>query len=240
LNRKPLRLTIISAVSVASLVAGMAGVAHAAGAARTTARPATAERAADGDSPQGKKWQAEAAPSAVPDECLIFQQLNPDEQKYRNTNNAPFTYDVSKYGDAWFDVACGRLTFTVPRGQQALVDLTAVAELDCQSDKPSNAWCGGRFLVNGVPTEPDNTDRADSYAWDSANGGAYDWQANTLAQEYVANCPQDGATNGPCVYKVQLQSRLENGATSVWIDDLTVRVDVSEGPVRIGHESTTP
>lgn len=186
---------------------------------------------------------AAAPPNEEParDLCAFLRQLNPDEQKYRNTNNVPFTYTVDKFGTDWFDVACGNLSFSVPAGRQALVDLTAVAELDCQSAVPaSNSWCGGRFLVNGAPVNyPDNTGRSDSYAWDSANGGAEDWQANTLAEEYVTQCPQN-PTGAPCGYRVQLQSRLENGASSVWIDDLTIRVDVTEGPVTIASGPTTP
>lgn len=191
-----------------------------------------------GHNPQGVKM----ATGAEPDECLFLRQLNPDEQKYRNVNNNFFTYDVSKFGKDWFDVACGSLAFTVPFGQQALVDLTAVAELDCQSTaaQPSDSWCGGRFLINGTELPwPNNNGRSDSYAWDSANGGTDDWQANTLAQEYVATC-RDSVNQTPCTYKVQLQSRLENGATSVWIDDLTIRVDVSEGPVSVVSGSSTP
>ncbi|HEU4422583.1 MAG TPA: hypothetical protein VFR67_08580 [Pilimelia sp.] len=202
--------------------------------------PVAASAADNGDGPQAKRSGVAAAEYA-PDLCLFLRQMHPAEQKYRNTNNTPFTYDIGRFGTDWFDVACGELTITVPAGQEALVDLTAVAELDCQSDKPAvNGWCGGRFLINGVPvTHPDNTGRADSYAWDSANGGSYDWQANTLAQEYVAYCRQS-PTGAPCVYKVQLQSRLENGATSVWIDDLTMRVDVTEGKVSIVSGPTTP
>lgn len=191
--------------------------------------------------PDGYKMNADAAPVA-PDLCQFLRQMHPAEQKYRNTNNVPFTYDVSKVGTDWFDVACGYLTFSVPAGREALVDLTAVAELDCQSTAPapSNAWCGGRFLINGLPLpHPDNTGRSDSYAWDSANGGSYDWQANTLAQEYVARC-QESPTGQPCFYRVQLQSRLENGATSVWIDDLTIRVDVTVYPVSVATGPTTP
>jgi len=176
----------------------------------------------------------------APDQCLYLRQAHPAEQKYRSVNNTPFTYEEGRFGTDWFDVACGQLAFTVPFGSQALVDLTAVAELDCQSKTTSdNAWCGGRFLVNGAPVLPDNTGRGDSYAWDSANGGAGDWQANTLAQEYIATC-KESPNQQPCVYKVQLQSRLENGATSVWIDDLTVRVDVTVAPVSVVAGSATP
>jgi hypothetical protein len=194
------------------------------------------------DNPQSPNGVKMSADDSAPDLCQFLRQLHPAEQKYRNTNNDPFTYDISKVGTDWFDVACGYLTFSVPAGKEALVDLTAVAELDCQSTAapPSNAWCGGRFLINGLPLpHPDNTGRPDSYAWDSANGGKYDWQANTLAQEYVARCNE--SPNGqPCYYRVQLQSRLENGATSVWIDDLTIRVDVTVAPVYIATGPTTP
>jgi hypothetical protein len=177
------------------------------------------------------------APNAAPDSCLHLRQLNPDEQKYRTVNNVAYTYTSGVYAANWFDVACGDLNFVVPAGQQALVDLLAVAELDCLSPAGVNGWCGGRWLVNGQPLPlPDNTGRPDSYAWDSGNGGLEDWSAHTLAQEYVATCT--GTTS--CSYRVQLQSQLANGATSVWIDDLTTRVDVSEGPVLVAAGPTTP
>ncbi|MEN3309209.1 MAG: hypothetical protein V7603_5411 [Micromonosporaceae bacterium] len=172
--------------------------------------------------------------AVAPDACLFYQQMHPAEQKYRKTNNAFATYDVSTYGTSFFDIACGSLIFTVPRGQQALVDLSATAELDCQGPTGGNSWCEGRFLINGLPLPtPDNTGRSDTYAWDSANGGLFDWQANALDQEYVAKCPRSSSTTTPCFYRVSLQSRLDNGATSLWVDDLTVRVDVTEGPVRV-------
>jgi hypothetical protein len=202
----------------------------------TAALVAPASAAPDNPGPQGVKMQGD---DAARDECLYLRQLNADEQKYRTVNNNFFTYDVSKYGTEWFDVACGTLSFTVPYGAEALVDLTAVAELDCQSGT-SDSWCGGRFLINGQPLPwPVNTGRSDSYAWDSANGGKNDWQANALAQEYVVTCrePDDQRV---CTYKVQLQSRLENGATSVWVDDLTVRVDVTVGKVGVASLPTTP
>jgi hypothetical protein len=176
----------------------------------------------------------------APDQCLLWQQLNADEQRYRTTDNAPFVYDDSVYGSNWFDVRCGHLTFSVPFGRQALVDLTAVAELDCRVKEPKSQvdgeWCGGRFLINNLPLpHPDNTGRSDTYAWDTAKGGFYDYQAHTLAQEYHAICenPTGGTAGQPCYYRVQLQSRLEAGATSIWIDDLTMRVDVSIGPVTV-------
>jgi hypothetical protein len=110
--------------------------------------------------------------------------------------------------------------------------------LDCQSKEGRvNGWCGGRFLINGEPLpHPDNTGRSDTYAWDSSNGGEYDWSAHILAQEYVTVCERP-QSDGLCYYRVQLQSRLENGATSVWIDDLTIRVDVSEGAVNVNYGS---
>lgn len=181
---------------------------------------------------QADQGRVVAAPgeNVAPYACHHIRQLNADEQKYRTVSNIPFTYTFGVYGAAWFDVACGDLSFTVPPGQQALVDLLAVAELDCQAPTGIDGWCGGRFLINGAPVPwPDNTGLSDSYAWDSAHGGAIDWQANTLAQEYVARCSGTVA----CTYRVQLQSALIAGSTSVWIDDLTTRVDVSVGPVSV-------
>jgi hypothetical protein len=181
---------------------------------------------------QADQGRVIAAPGeAAPYVCNHIRQLNADEQKYRTVSNIPFTYTSGVFGTNWFDVACGDLSFTVPPGQQALVDLLAVAELDCQAPPGVDGWCGGRFLINGLPVPlPDNTGLADSYAWDSAHGGAIDWQANTLAQEYIARCT---STSAPCTFRVQLQSALIAGSTSVWIDDLTTRVDVSVGPVSI-------
>ncbi|MEK7152534.1 MAG: hypothetical protein AAB834_01180, partial [Patescibacteria group bacterium] len=103
-------------------------------------------------SPTNKTIAAEAAP--VPDQCILQTQKNSDEQKYRLTYNAPQTYTTT--GTSFFNVKCGGLTFTVPRGQEALVDFTAAAELDCQGpinvtrSSPTNGWCEARFLVNTV------------------------------------------------------------------------------------------
>lgn len=201
--------------------------------------PASAANPANPQAPLDAKSPAAAA--AAPDSCQFWSQMHPAEQKYRNVNNVPHTYTAGVYGANWFNVACGHLTFTVRRGQEALVDLTAVAELDCQGPALGSAWCGGRFLINGLPlARPDNSGRGDTYAWDSANGGANDWQANTLSQVYRANCPTLPNVVTPCGYRVQLQSRLENGATSVWLDDLTMSVDVTEGKVTVVNGPTTP
>lgn len=189
---------------------------------------------ASGSDPQtseANKAAAAAIEAPVPDQCVLQRLLNPDEQKYRLTYNAPTTYTTS---GSFFNVKCGLLTFTVPRGQQALVDFTAAAELDCQapnSPAPTNGWCESRFLVNTVNVLPNNTGRGDNFAWDSSNGGNFDWQANTLEQVGRAVCPFSPITNDPCTFHAQLQARLNNGATSLWVDDLTVRVDVSEGTV---------
>ena len=184
-------------------------------------------------SPTNKTLAAEAAP--VPDQCVLQTQMNSDEQKYRLTYNAPQTYTTT--GTSFFNVKCGKLTFTVPRGQEALVDFTAAAELDCDAPNnvttpsPTNGWCEARFLVNTVNVLPNNTGRGDTFAWDSSNGGTFDWQANTLDQVGRAVCPVSSTTQNPCTYQAQLQARLDNGATSLWVDDLTIRIDVSEGKV---------
>jgi len=174
----------------------------------------------------------------------MMTQLNADEQKYRLGYNAPVIYTLAANGANFFDVTCGGLTFTVPRGQDALIDFTAAAELDCQAPgdvtnpPPTNGWCESRFLVNVVNVLPNNGGRSDSFAWDSSNGGANDWQANTLDQFGHVVCPRSDTTQNPCTYNVRLQARLDNGATSLWLDDLTVRVDVSEGAVTVVN--TTP
>jgi hypothetical protein len=175
-----------------------------------------------------------AATAVAPDSCLLFQQTNAAEQKYRKTNNNFHTYASAAVGAGYFTIDCGALTFVVPRGKQALVDLSATAELDCYGPSGANSWCEGRFLINGQPVPaPDNTGRSDTYSWDSGNGGQFDWQTGVLDQEYVARCPASTSNTQPCAYGVTLQGRLSNGATSLWVDDLTVRVDVSEGAVRV-------
>lgn len=180
-----------------------------------------------------KTLAAEAAP--VPSQCILQTQKSTDEQKYRLTYNAPQTYTAT--GLSFFNVKCGALTFTVPRGQEALVDFTAAAELDCQApnnvttSSPTNGWCEARFLVNTVNVLPNNTGRGDTFAWDSSNGGNFDWQANTLDQVGRAVCPASTTTQSPCTFHAQLQARLDSGATSLWVDDLTIRIDVSPGKV---------
>lgn len=175
--------------------------------------------------------------AAVANQCTYLKQMNPTEQKYRLAYNAPVTYTDTSGN--FFNVKCGLLTFTVPRGQDSMVDFTAAAELDCQapnsvvSSSPTNGWCESRFLVNTVNVLPNNSGRGDTFAWDSSNGGNFDWQANTLEQVGHAWCPISRITQAPCTFHAQLQARLDNGATSLWVDDLTIRVDVSEGTVTV-------
>ena len=199
--------------------------------------PAAASNADNPQAPLSPKSSAAAA--AAPDLCQTWTQLRPaqGEQRYRNFNNVPYTYASSVYSTNWFNVACGSLTFTVSPGQEALVDLSASGELDCQGPTAGNSWCGSRFLINGLPlARPDNSGRSDTFAWDSANGGANDWQANINVMGYRAICSSTTA----CAYRVQLQSRMENSATSIWIDDLTMHVDVFEGKVTVVNGPTTP
>lgn len=194
--------------------------------------------AAGNPSPQ-QPLAGKAAAAAVPDQCVLMQQLDPDEQKYRLTYNAPVTYTAAVYGANFFNVKCGLIHFSVPRGEDSMIDFTAAAELDCQAPNnvtttsPTNGWCESRFLVNAVNVLPNNTDRGDTFAWDSSNGGSFDWQANTLDQVGHALCPKSETTQAPCTYHAQLQARLDSGATSLWVDDLITRVDVSEGPVMV-------
>jgi hypothetical protein len=207
--------------------------------------PVAASAASNKLNPQTAPQQKSAAAALaapVPDQCILQTQMNATEQKYRLTYNAPQTYTTA--GPAFFNVKCGRLTFTVPRGQEALVDFTAAGELDCQAPNnvttptPTNGWCEARFLVNTVNVLPNNTGRGDTFAWDSSNGGNFDWQANTLDQVGRAVCPVSPTTQNPCTFHAQLQARLENGATSLWVDDLIIRIDVSPG--KVSSTSVTP
>lgn len=174
--------------------------------------------------------------AAAPDLCLLFNQETADHNLVRKTHNVPRTHFAPPLPAEWFDVPCGGGTFKVPRGMQALVDLSATAELDCDGGG-TTGWCEGRFLVNGstTPVHPNNDGRGDSYAWDSAKGGLSDWSAHPLDQEYAVRCPETSDPNAPrfCTYKFQLQAKLTAGATSVWIDDLTVRVDANYGPTTV-------
>jgi hypothetical protein len=237
-NVRPNRRTALLATAVVGLVAALLATAPNAAGATPDLSTVAGDPAGQGDSqdPSGRKAEATHGDGQVaPYLCRLYTQILPDEQRYRTTDNERAVYTDAKYGLDWFDVKCGSLTFTVPAGKEALVDLTAVAELDCghfESPVPVG-WCGGRFLINGLPLpDPDNTGIEDSYAWDESTGGGYDYQAHTLAQVYKADCTAS-TTGNECYYRVQLQSRLEAGARSVWIDDLTMRVDVYEGPVKI-------
>lgn len=127
---------------------------------------AAATDGSNGGAQAGKGPGAIGGPeNPAPDSCLHIRQLNPDEQKYRTVSNIPFTYTSGVYGANWFDVACGDLSFSVPAGQQALVDLTAVAELDCQGPAGSTAGaaegssstacrCPGRTTPDGPTRTP--------------------------------------------------------------------------------------
>jgi hypothetical protein len=198
------------------------------------------------DSPQNPQLQSphrsSAAAAAVPNSCLkIAQPAGSGGQHYRNVNNTPWTYTSATYGGNWFNVACGSTKFTVPRGQQALVSLGATAELDCNASTANvNGWCEGRYLVNGKPALPDNTGRGDTYAWDSTNGGSYNWSAHQLTQALVLSCPRSATTSAPCTYTAQLQARFQNNATSLWLDDLTSAVDVTVGKVVTTSAPATP
>lgn len=198
------------------------------------------------DSPQNPQQQSphrSSAAAAVPNACLKFAQpAGSGGGHYRNTDNAPWTYTSATYGGNWFNIACGSTKFTVPRGQQALVSLAATAELDCNATGTANVdgWCEGRFTVNGKPALPDNSGRGDTYAWDSTNGGVYNWSAHQLSQTLVLSCPRSATTTVPCAYTAQLQGRFQHNASSLWLDDLTTAVDVTVGKVVTTTAPATP
>lgn len=198
----------------------------------TSATASATDKSDDPQLPQGPTV------NAAPDICLKAAQ--PSTLHYRNTDNTPFTYTVARYGAAWFNIACGDVSLMIPAGQDSSIDLTAAAELDCQSTlpQPSNSWCESRFLVNGLPlSRPDNTGRGDTFAWDSANGGRLDWQAHVNDMWARIDCRQ---SREPCPVRIQLQGRFQNGATSLWVDDLKLSVTASLGPVLVTTGPPTP
>lgn len=190
--------------------------------------PASAS-AAEPTNPQAPGGVSASADVAVADQCYKWRQTTGTHDLSHSTYNAPRNYDTPA---VWHNIACGKVTIQVPRGQMALVDLSATAELDCAStptSSPSTGWCEGRILVAGGVSHPDNTGRGDSYAWDSAKGGLYDWSAHALDQERRMICPRSTVTNLPCVYTVQLQTMNTAGANYLWLDDLTLRAVVNYG-----------
>ncbi len=196
----------------------------------------TTSAGADNGNPQlTQKPAITAGVAAAPDQCLLFDQQAADHHYVRKTYNVPVVYDPTTPADpnGWMNVKCGDAVFFVPRGQQALVDLQAAStELDCAGPDGGNGWCEGRFLVNGSTTmvHPNNEGRGDSYAWDSAKGGKFDWSGHSLAQVYAASCPRVEDPNAPpCGFRVQLQAHLTAGADYLWLDDLTMVINANYG-----------
>lgn len=195
---------------------------------------AAASAADNPQNPQASSGRSSAAAAAAaPASCIkLAQPAGSGGQHYRNLANSPVTFTPAVNGTGFFNIPCGKTTFKVARGQQALVTLRATAEHDCNAPTATaNGWCEARFLVNGVVAKPDNTGRGDTYALDSTNGGSFNWSAHSLAEALVVNCPRSTTTTAPCTETVQLQGRFQNGANSWWYDDATVETDVTIGAV---------
>jgi len=190
------------------------------------------------DNPQNPQapsgGRSSAAAAAAPASCITLSQpTGSGGQHYRKLLNTPFTFTPASSGTGFFNIPCSKTTFTVPRGQKALVTLRATAEHDCSTTSPaSNSWCEEAFFVNGKPALPDNSGRSDTYAVDNAKGGLYDWSAHSLAQDLAVSCPRSSTTTSPCVYTVQLKGRFQGSAANYWwYDDATVETDVTTGTV---------
>jgi hypothetical protein len=161
------------------------------------------------------------------------KQTSAAGQQYRKTFNyfVHYSRGNSAVGTDYFNVYCGALTFTVPRGQQAQVDLSATADLACFATSTTEAQvlCGARFVVNGHAALPENPG---GFVWSGESFGQSDLWPGALDQQYVATCPATG-TKDPCTYQVALQGRLLGDAETLTIYDLTVRVDVNYGTVGV-------
>lgn len=188
------------------------------------------------DSPQLKaKAGVSAAASPAADACRQYTRKSTVQWNWWLTYNVPQLPNMADGN--WHTLLCGnKLSFRLAKGEHAVADANATAELDCTlykegvASKDSNGWCEGRFVLNGpgaMPFDPNNEGRGDTYAWDSTNGGAYDWSAHTLHQVAEATCDQDAG----CAYTLELQVRGQNGANYLWLDDLTTELTVYKDKV---------
>jgi hypothetical protein len=161
--------------------------------------------------------QAAAAPAV----CDAFRARNVYREESIRNYSGPRTYTNSA---AWATASCGTSSFTVPFGRRAYAVVRVGAESDCFGSSPANQWCQARVLVNNVEANPVGSE-PDSFAFDSNNGGQFDWQAHsfTRARPVFFGC---GARTG-CTYRVVLQYKVHAAGLSLWIDEQTLEVDVT-------------
>lgn len=180
--------------------------------------------------------------SAAAEVCVIFANSNAVSRTGISTFDEPRTYNST----GWTTATCGEATVAVPRGQRALLDAVGNAELDCNGGV--NTWCEGRIAMFGVglystvmlPVAPDNS----SFAFDSANGGTFNWQAHSMHRANVATCPPKTNPNDAdfCYYTAYLQVKQGGGGTSgisLWLDDLYLKLTATYGLTTVRSDPTS-
>ena len=104
---------------------------------------------------------------------------------------------------------------TVPSGTTRMIDARFTAESFCGG---SGGWCSVRIVVvtpTGAVVEMDPASNSD-YAFDSGTG-ADNWEGHAL--ERTSRFLTAGT------YRVQVQTRVVSGATSIRLDDWTLAVE---------------
>jgi hypothetical protein len=159
--------------------------------------------------------------AASPAVCDAFRARNAYREVSVRNYSGPRTYTNSA---SWATASCGTSSFTVPFGRRAYAIVRVGAETDCFGDSPANQWCQARVLVNNVEANPVGSE-PDSFAFDSNNGGEFDWQAHSFARARPVyfGC---GVRTG-CTYRVVLQYKNHASGLSLWIDEQTLEVDVT-------------
>ncbi|HEV8648911.1 MAG TPA: hypothetical protein VG276_05770 [Actinomycetes bacterium] len=152
--------------------------------------------------------------------CSSFRAHNLYREVTTRTYSGPRTYTGNT---TWTTASCGVSSFTVQYGRRAYAVVRVAAETDCYGG-PANQWCQARVLVNGTEANPVAAE-PDSFAFDSNNGGQFDWQGHafTRARPIFFTC---GSRSG-CVYPVVLQYKTHAAGLNLWVDEQTLEVDVT-------------
>ncbi|MGH7196780.1 MAG: hypothetical protein ACREGJ_03385 [Candidatus Saccharimonadales bacterium] len=181
--------------------------------------PATATSAAPVSDNDGNKQAGVSAAAA--DVCVRYLNLNAAGRVYVSTYAEPRTYTST----SWTNVKCGGTTVAVPRGRQALLDVSVDAEVDCNGT--SGQWCQGRVVVSGVEADPVAAEPS-SFSWDSSSSAVNEWGAHGFSRYARASCPSNNSS-AYCYYRLYVQTRNHASGMSLWLDDLTVDVEVLYG-----------
>jgi len=166
--------------------------------------------------PADKAPQGVAATPA----CSAIRVHNPYRQVTNRTTSGSRIYTGNT---TWTTASCGVSSFTVQYGRRAYAIVRVAAETDCYGGA-ANQWCQARVLVNGIEADPAGAE-PDSFAFDSNNGGQFDWQGHafTRARPIFFGCP----SRSGCTYPVVLQYKTHATGMSLWVDEQTLEVDVT-------------